>query len=116
MKAEQLTAVEVGMERTPSEAWSSITPQLLSLMQHGQPWLRTFVAKLLGRLAEEWPHLLLFPVAAGAAGLTGTTRPLLIDIFTFTIFTLVRISLCILLCVDLFQFSVQFPAVRYRRK
>jgi hypothetical protein len=56
-------------ERTPSGAWRSITPQLFSLMQHGRPWLRTLVCNLLGRLASEWPQLLVFPVAVGAAGL-----------------------------------------------
>ena len=61
--------VSHGMERTPSDAWRSITPQLLSLMQHGRPWLRTLMSKLLGRLASEWPQLLVFPVAVGAAGL-----------------------------------------------
>jgi len=71
MKPEHLAVLEEEIERTPSEAWSSITPQMLSLLQHGQRWLRTFFGKLLGRLAEEWPHLLLFPVAVGAAGLTG---------------------------------------------
>ena len=56
-------------ERTPSGAWRSITPQLLSLLQHGHPWLRTLISNLLGRLASEWPQLLVFPVAVGAAGL-----------------------------------------------
>ena len=71
MRAEQLAVLEAAVEETPSEAWSGITPQLLSLLQHGQPWLRTFVGKLLARSAHQWPHLLLFPVAVGAAGLTG---------------------------------------------
>ena len=61
--------VSHGMERTPSDAWRSITPQLLSLMQHGRPWLRTLMSKLLRRLASEWSQLLVFPVAVGAAGL-----------------------------------------------
>lgn len=58
-----------GTNRTPTGAWRSITPQLLSLMQQGQPWLRALISRLLARLASEWPLLLVFPVAIGAAGL-----------------------------------------------
>lgn len=57
------------VKRTPSGAWRSITPQLLSLLQHGKPWLRNLVRQILGQLASDWPQLLVFPVAVGAAGL-----------------------------------------------
>lgn len=67
--SEWIEILSEAVERTPSGAWRSITPQLLSLMQHGRPWLRTLTSRLLGRLASEWPQLLVFPVAVGAAGL-----------------------------------------------
>ena len=57
------------IERTPSSSWTSITPQLLSMLQHGQPWFKTLICQLLGRLASDRPHLLVFPLAIGAAGL-----------------------------------------------
>ncbi|KAK4015632.1 hypothetical protein OUZ56_030607 [Daphnia magna] len=67
--SEWIEILSEAIERTPSGAWRSITPQLLSLMQHGRPWLRALTSRLLSRLASEWPQLLVFPVAVGAAGL-----------------------------------------------
>lgn len=49
--------------------WRPIVPQLFSLLQHGQPWLREFICRLLSHLAAECPEELVFPVAVGAAGL-----------------------------------------------
>ena len=70
VRPESSQDVIAATERTPTSAWRSITPQLLSLMQHGrQAWLRSLSSQLLARLAMEWPQGLVFPVAVGAAGL-----------------------------------------------
>lgn len=61
--------IAAGIERTAPSAWRSITPQLLSLLQQGRPWFRPLACQLLGRMATEWPQLLVFPLAIGAAGL-----------------------------------------------
>lgn len=61
--------LEKGIDRTDSGQWRSLLPQLFSLMQRGKPCFRSLISKLLGRMAVDWPHLLLFPAAVGAAGL-----------------------------------------------
>ena len=58
-----------GVERTAPSCWRSITPQLLSLLQHGRPWFRSLACQLLNRLASDCPQLLVFSIAIGAAGL-----------------------------------------------
>ncbi|XP_039962774.1 serine/threonine-protein kinase Smg1 [Bactrocera tryoni] len=58
--------LEEGLRTTPLRPWKVIIPQLFSRLNHHEPYVRKSVADLLCRLAEDRPHLIIFPAVVGA--------------------------------------------------
>ncbi|XP_015595300.1 serine/threonine-protein kinase SMG1 [Cephus cinctus] len=58
--------LEAGLSATPTGPWKEIIPQLFSRLSHPESYVRTRVAELLCRIAENSPHLITFPAVVGA--------------------------------------------------
>ncbi|XP_004535156.1 serine/threonine-protein kinase Smg1 [Ceratitis capitata] len=58
--------LEEGLRTTPLRPWKVIIPQLFSRLNHHEPYVRKSVSDLLCRLAEDRPHLIIFPAVVGA--------------------------------------------------
>uniref|UniRef100_A0A182N0J1 PI3K/PI4K catalytic domain-containing protein n=1 Tax=Anopheles dirus TaxID=7168 RepID=A0A182N0J1_9DIPT len=68
--------LEAGLATTPSEPWGVITPQLFSRLAHPKPAVQQYVTELLGRVAHDAPHLIVFPVVVGAMQHDPALQPL----------------------------------------
>ncbi|XP_055909160.1 serine/threonine-protein kinase Smg1 [Eupeodes corollae] len=58
--------LEEGLSYTPTRPWKVIVPQLFSRLNHHEPYVRKRVSELLCRVAEDTPHLIIFPAVVGA--------------------------------------------------
>ncbi|XP_011689275.1 PREDICTED: serine/threonine-protein kinase SMG1 [Wasmannia auropunctata] len=58
--------LEAGLSTTPTAPWKEIIPQLFSRLSHPEAYVRTQVSELLCRVAENTPHLIMFPAVVGA--------------------------------------------------
>ncbi|CAD5118686.1 DgyrCDS7369 [Dimorphilus gyrociliatus] len=58
-------ALEPVLENTPASSWLSIIPQLFSRLNHPDPTIRQIVSNLISRVAEEVPHLIVYPAVVG---------------------------------------------------
>lgn len=58
--------LEDGLSNTPTRPWNVIIPQLFSRLNHHEPYVRKRVSELLCRVAEDKPHLIIFPAVVGA--------------------------------------------------
>ncbi|XP_059616266.1 serine/threonine-protein kinase Smg1 isoform X2 [Phlebotomus argentipes] len=59
--------LEEGLASTPTSPWKVIIPQLFSRLNHHEPYVRRRVSELLCRVAEDSPHIIIFPAVVGAA-------------------------------------------------
>ncbi|XP_055710609.1 serine/threonine-protein kinase Smg1-like isoform X2 [Phlebotomus papatasi] len=59
--------LEAGLASTPTSPWKVIIPQLFSRLNHHEPYVRRRVSELLCRVAEDSPHIIIFPAVVGAA-------------------------------------------------
>ncbi|XP_022908365.2 serine/threonine-protein kinase SMG1 [Onthophagus taurus] len=58
--------LEEGLRSTPTQPWKIIIPQLFSRLNHPENYVRQRVSELLCRIAEDAPHLIMFPAVVGA--------------------------------------------------
>ncbi|CAG9824418.1 unnamed protein product [Phaedon cochleariae] len=58
--------LEDGLQKTPTQPWKAIIPQLFSRLNHPESYVRHRVSDLLCRVAEDAPHLITFPAVVGA--------------------------------------------------
>ncbi|KAJ6638202.1 Serine/threonine-protein kinase Smg1, partial [Pseudolycoriella hygida] len=58
--------LESGLASTPTNPWKVIIPQLFSRLNHHEPYVRKRVSELLCRLAQDSPHLIIFPAVVGS--------------------------------------------------
>lgn len=58
--------LEEGLQKTPTQPWKVIIPQLFSRLNHPESYVRHRVSDLLCRVAEDAPHLITFPAVVGA--------------------------------------------------
>lgn len=58
--------LEEGLATTPSDPWKVIIPQLFSRLNHHEPYVRKRVSELLCRVANDSPHLIIFPTVVGS--------------------------------------------------
>lgn len=60
--------LEKGLAETPTRPWKTIIPQLFARLNHPEHYVRSSISELLCRLAEDFPHLIVFPAVVGSAG------------------------------------------------
>lgn len=58
--------LEEGLATTPTSPWKVIIPQLFSRLNHHEPYVRKRVSELLCRVAQDSPHLIIFPTVVGS--------------------------------------------------
>jgi serine/threonine-protein kinase SMG1 len=58
--------LEEGLATTPTAPWRVIIPQLFSRLNHHEPYVRKRVSELLCRVANDSPHLIIFPTVVGS--------------------------------------------------
>lgn len=58
--------LEAGLATTPTCPWKVIIPQLFSRLNHHEPYVRKRVSELLCRVAQDSPHLIIFPAVVGS--------------------------------------------------
>ncbi|XP_052759875.1 serine/threonine-protein kinase SMG1-like [Mya arenaria] len=64
----ELRAVlEDGLAATPTAPWKGIIPQLFSRLSHPEAYVRQSISDLLCRLAEDAPHLIVYPAVVGSS-------------------------------------------------
>ncbi|CAG0925153.1 unnamed protein product, partial [Notodromas monacha] len=59
--------LEDGWARTPTFPWKLIIPQLFSSLSNPNISVRKWLSDLVCRLAEDYPHLIVFPAVVGAS-------------------------------------------------
>lgn len=65
--APQLQSVlELELSYTPTNPWKSIIPQLFSRLNHPEQYVCKRISELLCRIAEDAPHLIIFPAVVGS--------------------------------------------------
>ena len=60
-------SLQAGLETTPSGKWKPIIPQLFSRLNHPVRAVRNRISDLICRIAEDFPHLIIFPAVVGGA-------------------------------------------------
>ncbi|KAG2455286.1 SMG1 kinase, partial [Polypterus senegalus] len=63
--------LELGLASTPTAPWRGIIPQLFSRLNHPEVYIRQSICSLLCRVAQDSPHLLLYPAIVGSISLGG---------------------------------------------
>lgn len=58
--------LEEGLATTPTSPWKVIIPQLFARLNHHEPYVRRRVSELLCRVAQDSPHLIIFPAVVGS--------------------------------------------------
>lgn len=58
--------LEEGLATTPTNPWKVIIPQLFARLNHHEPYVRRRVSELLCRVANDSPHLIIFPAVVGS--------------------------------------------------
>ncbi|XP_032817004.1 serine/threonine-protein kinase SMG1 isoform X1 [Petromyzon marinus] len=69
--AELREELEHGLATTPTSPWRGIIPQLFSRLNHPEAYVRQSICNLLCRVAQDSPHLVLYPAIVGSVSLTG---------------------------------------------
>ncbi|UYV62499.1 SMG1 [Cordylochernes scorpioides] len=64
--SELRTTLEEGLAHTPTGPWRGIIPQLVSRLNHPETYVRQSISELLCRVAQDSPHLILFPAVVGS--------------------------------------------------
>ena len=59
--------LEDGLAHTPTQPWKGIIPQLFSRLNHPEAYVRNSIAELLCRVAQDSPHLIVYPAVVGCA-------------------------------------------------
>ncbi|KAF3818996.1 hypothetical protein GH733_012413 [Mirounga leonina] len=62
--------LEHGLETTPTAPWRGIIPQLFSRLNHPEVYVRQSICNLLCRVAQDSPHLILYPAIVGTISLS----------------------------------------------
>ncbi|KAG1650713.1 Serine/threonine-protein kinase SMG1 [Nymphon striatum] len=57
--------LEKGLAGTPTAPWKGIIPQLFSRLNHSETYVRQSISDLLCRIAQDSPHLIIFPAVVG---------------------------------------------------
>ncbi|XP_069381042.1 serine/threonine-protein kinase SMG1 isoform X1 [Paralichthys olivaceus] len=63
--------LELGLASTPTAPWRGIIPQLFSRLNHPEAYIRQSICSLLCRVAQDSPHLILYPAIVGSLSLGG---------------------------------------------
>ena len=58
--------LQKGLESTPSSKWRAIIPQLFSRLNHPVMIVRNRISELLCRIANDYPHLIIYPAIVGS--------------------------------------------------
>ncbi|XP_035261317.1 serine/threonine-protein kinase SMG1 [Anguilla anguilla] len=66
--------LELGLASTPTAPWRGIIPQLFSRLNHPEAYIRQSICSLLCRVAQDSPHLILYPAIVGSISLGGETQ------------------------------------------
>lgn len=61
------SVLETGLAETPTAPWKGIIPQLFSRLSHPESYVRQSVSDLLCRVAEDAPHLIVYPAVVGCS-------------------------------------------------
>ncbi|XP_076000329.1 serine/threonine-protein kinase SMG1 isoform X2 [Genypterus blacodes] len=61
--------LELGLASTPTAPWRGIIPQLFSRLNHPEAYIRQSICSLLCRVAQDSPHLILYPAIVGSLSL-----------------------------------------------
>ncbi|KAK6170598.1 hypothetical protein SNE40_018955 [Patella caerulea] len=71
----ELRAVlETGLAQTPTNPWKGIIPQLFSRLSHPESYVRQSVSELLCRVAQDAPHLIVYPAVVGSSTTLSETK------------------------------------------
>ncbi|XP_076458807.1 serine/threonine-protein kinase SMG1-like [Babylonia areolata] len=60
------TVLETGLADTPTAPWKGIIPQLFARLSHPENYVRRSVSELLCRVAQDAPHLIVYPAIVGS--------------------------------------------------
>ncbi|MXQ90043.1 hypothetical protein E5288_WYG014046 [Bos mutus] len=67
--------LEHGLETTPTAPWrGGIIPQLFSRLNHPEVYVRQSICNLLCRVAQDSPHLILYPAIVGTISLSSESQ------------------------------------------
>ncbi|CAL8342926.1 unnamed protein product [Merluccius merluccius] len=66
--------LELGLASTPTAPWRGIIPQLFSRLNHPEVYIRQSICSLLCRVAQDSPHLILYPAIVGLLSLGGDAQ------------------------------------------
>ncbi|XP_062915129.1 serine/threonine-protein kinase SMG1 isoform X2 [Mobula hypostoma] len=66
--------LEHGLATTPTAPWRGIIPQLFSRLNHPEVYVRQSICNLLCRVAQDSPHLILYPAIVGSISLSGESQ------------------------------------------
>ncbi|XP_053551228.1 serine/threonine-protein kinase SMG1 isoform X2 [Bombina bombina] len=66
--------LEQGLETTPTSPWRGIIPQLFSRLNHPEVYVRQSICDLLCRVAQDSPHLILYPAIVGSISLSNEAQ------------------------------------------
>ncbi|XP_032443983.1 serine/threonine-protein kinase SMG1 isoform X1 [Xiphophorus hellerii] len=66
--------LELGLASTPTSPWRRIIPQLFSRLNHPEAYIRQSICSLLCRVAQDSPHLILYPAIVGSLSLGGEAQ------------------------------------------
>ncbi|XP_028842210.1 serine/threonine-protein kinase SMG1 isoform X2 [Denticeps clupeoides] len=66
--------LELGLASTPTAPWRGIIPQLFSRLNHPEAYIRQSICSLLCRVAQDSPHLILYPAIVGSISLGGESQ------------------------------------------
>ncbi|KAK1344851.1 hypothetical protein QTO34_013555 [Cnephaeus nilssonii] len=66
--------LEHGLETTPTAPWRGIIPQLFSRLNHPEVYVRQSICNLLIRVAQDSPHLILYPAIVGTISLSSESQ------------------------------------------
>ncbi|KAM9745691.1 serine/threonine-protein kinase SMG1 isoform 1-T1 [Menidia menidia] len=66
--------LELGIASTPTAPWRGIIPQLFSRLNHPEAYIRQSICSLLCRVAQDSPHLILYPAIVGSLSLGGEAQ------------------------------------------
>ena len=67
--------LEDGLAVTPTAPWKGIIPQLFSRLSHPEAYVRQSISDLLCRVAEDAPHLIVYPAVVGSSTTKLDTKP-----------------------------------------
>ena len=59
--------LENGLAETPTAPWKGIIPQVFSRLSHPESYVRMSVSDLLCRIANDSPHLIVYPAVVGSS-------------------------------------------------